>query len=154
MASPAEPNSATVDGSTGFAVKTLLSRIVETPGLIAACMGYQDGTEMALYEDGDVAASEGHLSLLMLRRALRTSSIASGSTAGGTGSGCGSSRTKTPRRTGGVGAKDDFEGNQLEDLKFSHRAADWAAAQGHLEVVRSATYYAGEYSFRRRHGSS
>lgn len=144
MASPAEPDSAAVDGSTGSAVDALLSRVVETPGLIAACMGYQDGTEMALYQDGDVAASEGHLSLLMLRRALHTSCIEGGSTAGGTGGGCGSSDTKTrsirkgSRRTGGVRAKDDYERNHLEDLKFSHRAADWAAAQGHLEVVRSA----------------
>jgi len=123
MAAPAQPDSAAVDGSTGSAVKALLSRIVESPGLIAACTGYQDGTEMALYEDGDVAASEGHLSLLVLRRALCTSSII----------------RKGSRRTGGVGTKDDYEErNQLEDLKFSHRAADWAAAQGHLEVVRSA----------------
>lgn len=160
MSSQPPPDSTAVDGSKGSAARALLCRIVETPGLIAACTSYQDGTEMALYEDGDVAAAAGHLNLLILRRALGASSIA-----GGTGGGRGSSSTNSSnarnasRRTGGVGTKEGYEERNrlvladekhteaeeedgvclLEDLKFSHRAADWAAAQGHLEVVRSDT---------------
>lgn len=154
------------------AMAALLSQVMETPELINACMVYQDGTKMALYEDGDVAACSGHLSLLRLRRALRrkgkrstgdlgnTSSPeagASGSSSLSTGSSTrsvegtsGSAEegvseggkhvsvvAEEPHADGSEGdAKQDEGVPLLEDLRFSHLAVDWAAAQGHLAVVR------------------
>lgn len=149
-------------------VVALLSRVLATPGLLEACTAYQHGDSFLSYDDGDLAASLGHLSLLRLRRALcrgetkqksgRGSKVSRGD--------CGSSNSSS-RRSGstdagensGFGAEDEEDGVEatplllakgeedagqegdeppLDDLRFSHRAADWAAAQGHLEVVRSA----------------
>lgn len=148
------------------AMTALLSRVIENTELVNACMAYQDGLKMALYEDGDVAACNGHLSLLRLRCSLRPKGERS---KGGDGSSsCSSSTTSSTRsveeRTGGSpeeeaeggkqvsmvteeGHTDGNEGDAmqdesvrlLEDLRFTHLAADWAAAQGHLAVVRSAS---------------
>lgn len=175
--SSASVSAASINASDVLAVAALLSHAVETPGLISACMAYQDGVETLLYKDGDVAAGQGHLSLLRLRRALCRKG--KGSEGGANGSnneaggddGCstdaststtcridaGRNIISTGRRgtcrgsssveeeEGGEdedwnegGADKEEEVLQLEDLTFSHRAADWAAAQGHLGIVRCA----------------
>lgn len=144
----------------------LLSRVMETQELIHTCLAYQDGTKMVLYDDGDVAACSGHLSLLRLRRTLgRNGKWSTGdvgntpSVKAGTGGSC-STRRVEERTSGSAeevsdGGKeasvvaegrhaDGSEGDAkqdegvplLEDLRFSHLAVDWAAAQGHLAVVR------------------
>lgn len=148
----------------------LLSQVMETPELVNVCMSYQDGIRMTSYEDGDMAACSGHLSLLQLRRALRrkdhvgnTSSVKADTSR----SSCSSSTINSIRsadgRTGNnteevseggkqasvVAEEGHADGNEgdvkqdegvllLADLRFSHLAVDWAAAQGHLAVVRSA----------------
>lgn len=146
----------------------LFSQVMEAPELVTACMAYQDGVQMAMYEDGDVAACSGHLSLLRLRRALRRKGKRSegdvGSTSGAkpdascsrSSSKASSTRSVEERISGnkeeeagggkhvsmlaGEGQADsDEDVLQLEDLRFSHLAVDWAAAQGHLAVVRSAS---------------
>ncbi|CAM9167820.1 unnamed protein product [Scytosiphon promiscuus] len=151
----------------------LLPRVLSTPGLLRSCTAYQDGVEFFLYKDGDVAAAQGHLSLLRLRRSLcdRTKGVAhvdqsigssncggeSGvgdggcysrygsfeSQGGGEGNGTNQEQqeSKTLPRMGEeveVKGHGEREGGALlvEDMNFSHRAVDWAAAQGHLEVVR------------------
>ncbi|CAM9807490.1 unnamed protein product, partial [Ectocarpus sp. 13 AM-2016] len=141
-------------------VGALLSRVLATPGLLEACTAYQHGDSFLSYDDGDLAAAQGHLSLLRLRHALRRegkreetghdSKVSHGF--------CGRSRSRSgitdAEENSGRGEEDQGEshpllpakdeedvgregdGPLLDDLKFSHRAADWAAAQGHLEVVR------------------
>lgn len=154
----------------------LFAQVMQTAELFSACMAYQDGVKTALYEDGDVASANGHLSLLRLRRALRRmgkgkrseGEAGAGSTscikAGASGS-CSLSTTNSTRsakdrtssntvevsevgKQASVAAEEGYaDGNEgdakqdegvplLEDLRFSQLAVDWAAAQGHLAVVR------------------
>ncbi|CAN0229143.1 unnamed protein product [Ectocarpus sp. 6 AP-2014] len=142
-------------------VDALLSRVLATPGLLEACTAYQHGYPFLSYNDGDLAAAQGHLSLLRLRRALcrgekreksghgskvsrgfcgSSSSSRSGITDAGENSGIGEQDQEQSQPP--LLAKDEQdagrEGDEplLDDLRFSHRAADWAAAQGHLKVVR------------------
>lgn len=138
----------------------MLSRVLATPGLLGACTAYQHGDSFLSYDDGDLAAAQGHLSLLRLRRALcreenkeksghgskvsrgvcGRSSSRSGITDAGENSGIGEEDQEESHPL--LLAKDEEDagreggGPLLDDLKFSHRAVDWAAAQGHLEVVR------------------
>lgn len=171
VVSAAAASTSPVVVSRSSAMAALVSKVMENPELIRSCMSYQDGVKMVAYEDGDVAACSGHLSLLRLRRGLcrkgRLSKGGVGNTstfsgeAGASGS-CSSRTTSTKgveERASGNTEKEVEGGNQvsaavevdeghadvnedvllLEDLKFSHLAVDWAAAQGHLAVVRSAS---------------
>lgn len=164
-AASASISAGSIDASDDLAVTALLSHVLESPGLVCACMAYQDGIETLLYEDGDVAAGQGHLSLLRLRRALcrkgkgsKGSASDSSNEGGGGGDSTGDAEEKvsaTGRRGTSCGSgsmeEEDEDGKQgaetmeevllLEDLRFSHRAADWAAAQGHLEVVRCVSFH-------------
>ena len=157
-----------VPGTPSPPLVVLLSRVVQSPGILSSCTAYQDGETFLEYEGGDVAAAQGHLGLLRLRRALllpvlvrpqgRKESVddgSSSSSSGGTSrgfssddSGSSGSSSSDDRRgevdesgrdgvigSGGTGG--GREGMMSGDLRFSHRAADWAATQGHLEVVRS-----------------
>lgn len=166
------------EDSNASGAEHLLPRVLATPGLLRACTAYQDGVEFCRYVDGDVAAAQGHLSLLRLRRSLCEKNVAKGDNGdesissrdggsgsgvgGGGGGGCYSSYRSIASEVEGeekgenrehqeakplprIGNEAEEKGDEehragaplLEDLNFSHRAADWAAAQGHLEVVRS-----------------
>ena len=174
---------AVAGGEATGAAPSAFFRVLEAPGLLSKCTAYQDGEGFLEYDDGDVAAAQGHLSLLRLRRALLLSSlrqdgknsvddgrssveskqvddggsrreeeqINEGSSSSGgeaVDDGCSSSREREEvdesDQDGGVAAGRGGEREEggrekmvSRDLRFSHRAADWAATQGHLEVVRS-----------------
>lgn len=108
----------------------LLSRVFEIPGILTACTEYQDGTRLAEYPNGDVAAAEGHLSLLKMRRQL----------CGIVGT-CGDIDPGVSAQEG-ADVSDNVSGERqelamyAEDLRYTQCAADWAATQGHLDVVK------------------
>lgn len=104
-----------------MSMSKLFCRVLETPGMLRACTAFQDGDMCAEYEDGDVAAAQGHLSLLRLRRKLAL----------------GDDRPVYAESP--CDLSETCEGKVWRDMSFSHRAADWAASQGHLEVVRCCT---------------
>lgn len=102
---------------------SLLFEVLHTPGILGLCTEFQSGQSFADYEDGDTAASLGHLSLLRLRQEL---SQAHGNDH--------SEESSTIDEEGLAG--DRGRGVAMADLIFSQNAVNWAAAQGHLEVVR------------------
>lgn len=108
----------------------LISRVFEIPGILTTCTEYQDGTRLAEYPNGDIAAAEGHLSLLKMRRQL-----------------CrivGTCGDKDPgvRVQEGANVSGNVPGERqelaryAEDLRYTQCAVDWAATQGHLDVVK------------------
>lgn len=102
-----------------------LSRIVQIQGLHRACTAFQDGEAFADYENGDSAAAQGHLSLLKLRRKLAQRGEPFGR------------HPSYDLQRQMVGALECGDPKQVQnDLRFTHRAADWAAAHGHLDVLR------------------
>lgn len=111
----------------------LLTRALEAPGLLDACTAYQDGEAFNRYRDGDVAASQGHLSLLQLKRTLCDHCLGE---VADVEAGCRDSLGPEEEEEGGDSGSG---GNTLNDMRFTHCAVDWAATQGHLEVVRHAS---------------
>lgn len=166
------PGASGAENKNASAVGDLLPRVLAIPGLLRACTSHQDGLEFSLYTDGDLAAAQGHLSLLRLRHSLSESTTkrecgdqSISSINGGNGSGLGGGDSSCYSSCSGIESEEEQEGKVkdqeqqegkrlprigeegegerdedqvvIADLNFSHRAADWAAAQGHLEVVRS-----------------
>lgn len=124
-----------------------LSRVLEKSALLLVCTSYQDGDAFLGYCDGDNAAAQGHLGLIKLKSGLLEQSG---------GEKC--ARDCTSRDSGAAENSDDWrggdstrsegedvhdDGRTLEEgtllanaMRFSHCAVDWAATQGHTEVVR------------------
>lgn len=131
------------------AAATLIARVLEAPGLLDACTAYQDGDTFNRYGDGDVAASQGHLSLLQLKHSSSSSSLCCnhshccclGEIAEDADPGRhDSSVEREEEEEGGDGGILSRGGGALGGMTFTHCAVDWAATQGHLEVVRYIQY--------------
>ena len=113
--------------STAAAV---LSRVLETPGILSTCLEYQDGITLAEYPNGDVAAAQGHLSLLKIRRQLRRICRSAGDVD------VGMRIDEGKLLSGRISRAEEEREIYAEDLCYTHCAVDWAATQGHLAVVK------------------